>query len=261
MARAFTGTTNNLRFAAGAGGITLTNFSIAFIARRTAETTVNVLYISYTAGALRVIAFYPDTAAGSYRLWLEGLNTDRQALTLDWRVADNWVLVGVSKTSGVTTPRFHKYVFDTGVWSHDDATGTGQNPLNTVAEHRLSDYNNGTTLRWEGDIAAGAFWDRVLADAEYELLALSLTDWYASAPKTLWLLDQQATGQNVPDLTGGGANQNGITGTTVSTEAVPQFSYGLPMLYPAPGVAVPPPPIALGVLHNRPPYYVPTRWR
>jgi hypothetical protein len=95
-----------------------------------------------------------------------------------------------------------------------------------------------------GDIAAAGMWGRVLSDAEVELLTFTLIGWHAAVPTALWHLDQSATTQGVSDLTGGGANQSALTGTTVSTNSVPLFNYGDgPWLVVRPQSVVAPPPI------------------
>ena len=63
---------------------------------------------------------------------------------------------------------------------------------------------------------------------QVEALAGSLQAWYQVQPKGLWVLDQAATTQKVPDWTGGGANESALVGTTVGTSSVPGFSYGWP---------------------------------
>jgi hypothetical protein len=67
----------------------------------------------------------------------------------------------------------------------------------------------------------------------------------ANPPSWLCLFDQQAVGQQVTDLTGGGGQQAAITGTTV-VDGPPGFSYGAdPIPSPGHGVAATPtaPPI------------------
>src|SRR5690606_12886956 len=55
--------------------------------------------------------------------------------------------------------------------------------------------------------------------------ASSLAEWMATTPLGLWLFDQQSTEDSVSDLTGQGADQTAISGTSV-TEDDPPIPYG-----------------------------------
>jgi hypothetical protein len=153
-----------------------------------------------------------------------------QVSTFTVPVASNWVLVAAGKTSGTTTPRFHLYVYDTNTWTHEDAAGTmidGSGQTTTTVE--IGSIFNGFDS-FDGDIALAGIFPSVLTDAQVETLPFSLMAWLSLSPAGLWLLDQSDTAQNVIDMTGGGANQTAITGTSVSTNSVPIFSYGYPVL-------------------------------
>lgn len=143
-------------------------------------------------------------------------------------VADDWVLLGWSKTAGSSTPRFHRYKYSTDAYIHEDGTvtfGDGR----TVNHVRIGQYEGVNNLNAE--VAVVAVWNRVLSDAEFEALPFSLQAWHALAPAALWPLDQSATTQSVLDLTGGGANQTTLNGTAVSTASVPVLSYGFPLAW------------------------------
>jgi len=147
--------------------------------------------------------------------------------------ADNWHLFAVTKANASSTPRAHKYVYDTNTWSHTNAggntnDGSAVGASGTVQFGRLL----GTSEYWNGELAAAGVWDRVLTDTEVEQLAHSLIDWHATTPKGLWVFDQADTGQKLLDLTGGGANESSITGTAVSTVSLPTFTYGADVLAP-----------------------------
>lgn len=141
--------------------------------------------------------------------------------------ADNWHLAAVSKASGTATPRGHKYVYGTDTWTHSNAAGTAADAGATPGAGGVVQLGRYATTEFiNADIAIIGCWDRVLTDAEVELLPLSLQSWYHTAPVGLWLLDQAATGTKVLDATGNGANETALTVTSVSTESVPVFSYG-----------------------------------
>jgi hypothetical protein len=154
--------------------------------------------------------------------------------------ADGWHLVAANKAAGTATPRWHKYVISSDTWTHTNAGSTMGDGVAVAGGDTLQIGRWGTaSTRFVGDIAIVGVWDRVLTDAEIELLPFSLQAWYASAPKACLLLDQATAATSVVDLTGGGANITGGTGTTVATSSLPIFSYGFDSLAPhsVPGAA------------------------
>jgi hypothetical protein len=157
--------------------------------------------------------------------------------------SEGWVLLAATKTSGTTTVRLHKYVYSTNTWTHQNtAAGTSadQATSGTMNASIGSSLASGTVSgSFDGDIAVVGKWNVVLADNQLESLSTSLNAWWQAPPAVLFTLDQSATGQLVRDLTGGGANQSAIVGTTVSTSSLPVFSYGwFPTLVHAVGGAI-----------------------
>lgn len=157
---------------------------------------------------------------------------DPIAPTITVGTGDDWVLCAITKATGSVAPRFHKYAYATNTWSHENY---GSNVVNvsggTQTGWCIGAYSNTGFYSFLGDIAAAAvFKDRALSDDQLESLPFSLQSWVSLAPSSLWVLDQQATGQSVLDWTGGGANQSAITGTTVSTSSVPILGYGHPVV-------------------------------
>jgi hypothetical protein len=134
-------------------------------------------------------------------------------------------VVAISKAAGTTAPRFHKYKVSTNVWTHENAGATIADPTTP---------SQGPTI---GGIAANAnielgvvgLWNVVLSDAQIEALPFSLSSWRQIGPSAMWLFDQQAIAQKIRDMSGGGANEATLTGTSVSTSSVPLLSYGAPM--------------------------------
>lgn len=116
------------------------------------------------------------------------------AATLNGKVADGWIAIGVGKTNGTTTPRFHKYVYETGVASHEDgdvavvdstAPGVGANLI--IAKHQSSGAPAATCF---GDYGVAAVYDRVLSDSEFETAVQSVAAMKALNPALgLWLFD------------------------------------------------------------------------
>lgn len=170
-------------------------------------------------------------AANLSALW-DGVATDTGPAAIG--TAD-WGLVLVRKATGVTTPRFSLYNFTSGTWVHGNASGTSADWATPTAtgsvrfQWKTGDRLNGrvavrgawNTLRWSLD-AAG--------DAAIEAAGLhtSLQKWLDAAPSALWRFDQAATTTAVTDLTGGGADQTVINGTTVvAGDDPPGFNFTL----------------------------------
>jgi len=221
MPRTFNGTTDNLRTALGAINGTVTAVTFAAIIRRGANGAwhsvmelvdsggSNILALELSAG--NAIDFNANMASGS-------------ASSFTVQTTDGQVLLAVTKATGTVTPRMHKYVYSSDTWTHSAGSLTVANPSGTAASVRFAQWE--TTDFYQGDLVAAGMWNRDLTDTEVEQLAMSLTGWHAVTPAALWVFDQQATGQTVPDLTGGGANQNAITGTTVASTSPVVWSYG-----------------------------------
>lgn len=186
-------------------------------------TTGGVLELRESGGT-SVCALSSDS--GTYYFSTRGGGSFSSILTS--ATADNWHLVAATKAAGTVNPRGHKYVYDTNTWTHANGGGTVQDHTGTAGASgsvRVGRCFSSAADHLEGEIAAVGVWNRALTDAEIEQLAFSLVGWLSTAPDALWVLDQSATGQNVPDITGGGANQAALTGTAVSTVSHAVFSY------------------------------------
>lgn len=155
-------------------------------------------------------------------------------------VSSGWVLVAVTKTSGTNTPVFHIYNYTSNSWTHENASGTLANNTAPATASRIGrNWAGGGANYFDGTCAIQGVWNAVLTNAQIEALAYTFQSWFVVQPKGLWLLDQGATGTKVSDVTGGGANESAISGTSVATSSVPVFSYGamLPRVNAAPSVA------------------------
>lgn len=147
-----------------------------------------------------------------------------------WAAADGWCLIAASRASGAgaRVVRFHKYVFSTNTWSHQDSAAASSTNGGAPAVHVNVGCEESSVGAFDGffdgDIAVVGAWDVQLTDAQIEALAFTLQPWFQVNPRGLWLLDQSATGQKVVDFSGGGANESAISGTTVATSSVPIFN-------------------------------------
>jgi hypothetical protein len=154
--------------------------------------------------------------------WNDSVNAN-SAFTVT--TAMGWVLVAASKAAGSATPRFHKYRYDTNAWTHEDGSGAIADATLPGAGGSVFHGSADTTLSFfTGDILVNALFNRILTDAEVELLPFTLMHFHSLSPRGLWVFDQSLTTQSVLDWTGGGANQTAITGTALATNHPPLFS-------------------------------------
>ncbi len=131
-------------------------------------------------------------------------------------VADEWYLTVFTKAAGVSAVRSHTMPFSTGVWSHTDH-GTLNDGVTSQDELQFG-YDVQNNFRHLGELAASGLWvGTALSDAECETLDAGVNAWLALAPDGLWVFNQETTADPVLDLTGNGADQTSITGTTVVT--------------------------------------------
>jgi len=231
--RTFDGANDSLHCAVG-GLSAMTYGSFAAIIKRNGTTYHNIMTLHNSTGTSRGGLEIENNADGNHLTYqYDGGFVMSNTITVV--NADGWVLVATAKSAtGTAVVRCSKYVYSTGTWTHENSNGSA-----------LADFTSpggSGTMRfgeWEGsddfggDIAVAACWSgRGLSDAEVENLAYSMQGWHASAPTAMWIFDQAATTQALDDLTGGGANQSALTGTTVSTNSLPGFTYGHPIMIP-----------------------------
>lgn len=221
MARAFAGTGSDGRITLSVGSLPNVEKgggnSWAIIYRPNDNTTAQGLVTVYDSAPAQIFDINPYLDGNVY--WSSGGGFTSTAYT-----GGVWQFLGADKGVGNVTPRFHTYRYDNDTWTHANGGGNVNDTTATPASIRIGQYNLSECLN--GDIALVVFWNRVLTDAEYELLPFSLQAIYASKPDGLWLLDQSDTAQNVRDLMGSGADQTAVNNASVSTTSVPVFSYG-----------------------------------
>jgi hypothetical protein len=143
--------------------------------------------------------------------------------------ADGWCLIVATKASGTAIPVVHKYRYATASLTTMSASANRGNPTGIpsyVTFGRLT-----TTEFLSGDIAAAAIWQRQLSATEVALLPHALSAWISRRPSAMWLFDQASSLTPVLDITGGGANQTAITGTSVASSPAP-IAYGHPIILP-----------------------------
>jgi hypothetical protein len=140
---------------------------------------------------------------------------------------NEWTWICFTKQAGSVQPRwsFHNLTAAT-AWSHVDDTanvsdGSGP-PVKIVIGGRQA-----ASAGWRGNIATIAVWDSVLTDSQIEAAAVSAIALHSATPNWGILLNQTSTATDVTDLSGNGATQSAITGTSVSASEPPGWDYSL----------------------------------
>ena len=224
MPRSFASATpDRITFSLGAGASVNGAITLAGIARKATDTgaAATILTVGNAAASRRTLLL-----SNANVIQLRSNNATDGATT--FTAAEGWALICVTKAAGTATARTHKYVYSTNTWTHANTPGTLGD--STPTSNSLIGTGGGTAAPWNGDIAVASAWAAAFTDAQVESLPFSLPAWFQVSPNGLWVLDQSATGMLVNDLTGNGANQSAITGTTVGTSNVPVFSYGAPIV-------------------------------
>lgn len=226
MARTFGGATTHVAVVSiGATNVVMGPGTIAAIIRITGSTPA-ASYGLYHAGS---------ASSGTSRWWFVISNADKLGLGFSASTpvsltsvtsADGWLLVAASKATGTVAPRFHIYKYSTNAWVHENSAGTNANSGTPATNSRIGNVTEASNS-FQGDIAVCGVWSVVLADDQVESLPFTLAAWFTAAqPKGLWVLDQDTTSQKILDISGGGANESSLTGTSVATTSVPVFNLG-----------------------------------
>ncbi len=146
---------------------------------------------------------------GKPRLGTNGTNATAGATAL---AVSSWYLVALTKATGTVTPRVHIYDYAAVTWVHENAGGTLGDSSTPITRCAIGVGASGAAGFWDGDIAAVGGWNVVLTDSQVQDLLLFLP----AVAKGLWRLNQDVTTENVLDMSGGGANQSAIVGTSIT---------------------------------------------
>lgn len=138
--------------------------------------------------------------------------------------ANEWSLLVITKatkaagTSSTSAVRFHRFRFSTSVVERVTAPNAQDFPVPSGGV--LLGARSGPSDFWKGSLGAGAVWNVALTDAQVSELWANLrtSDWWtcsAGQPRGLWELNQASTATAVTDLSGNGADQTALVGTSV----------------------------------------------
>lgn len=223
MARLFDGTDDKITCSIGGlTAVTVAGTRVAIV-RRAANSANHSLISLADASSYSSLWSFNDT--NNLRLFGQGLGLGDSTFTVT--SSDGWVLVASTKATGSVPLSSYKYVYGTDAWTVNTtagnvADGTAPGGSGSV---KIGAYYDGLGSFFNGEMAAAAVFNRALTQAEIEALAHSLMAWRDAAPSALWILDQDQTSQPVYDLSGGGANQSAIVGTSAASSSSP-VAYG-----------------------------------
>ena len=196
----------------GCGAIT-GDFSFAAIFRSSVNGTTGSL-ISLNDNATTARVQFHKNASNQLSLDIAG-SVSNSAFTV--LTASGWHLVSVTKRAGTQTPRFMKYPYATGAYDSENGSAALGNPVAATSQVKFGHHTTADPDFLSGDLLVAGVWDRELLDPdEVNALAFSLHYWLGSAPRGLWLLDQDPV-RLLTDMTGLGANEQARTGTAVAT--------------------------------------------
>lgn len=140
-------------------------------------------------------------------------------------ILNKWMWVGFSKATGSVKPRWHFHnLTDATAWSHVDDGSTVGDQSGTVTKVIIGG-QPGNTNGIRGSEAAVGYWSSVLTDAQIETACANGTALAASSLAGGHLLNQASTATAVTDISGHGATQSAITGTTVDADEPPGWAY------------------------------------
>lgn len=225
MPRQFNGTSDHIQTTIGAFSANVAFGTMAMIWKSNAQARWHGLMGTHNSGGTVQWALEIDnsnTLSGGTSISFSS------ATGMTVTTADGWCILVYGKDTGSVAPRYHKCVLATDAWSHTNgstplANGTAPGAAGTWRFGRWS-----TTDYASGQFALAAAWtSRNLTDTEAETMSGGLHAWHALAPDAMWMFDQTATTQVVADITGKGANQNGVSGTTPILEGLPWWTYGM----------------------------------
>lgn len=225
MARTFT-TASDAGIQMSIGNCSQTGaFTMGLLCRKTSDGAIYDMFCNHTT----VPVAGPCLSVSAANVLVASILGTNSTSSVGFTVADSWCFIAVTKASGTATPRLHKMVLSTGVWTHGNGGSSlgnaGSQAGGTVRFAEWAD-NTGEYGSFEGHIAYGVQWASEKSDSELEALPIrSLFGMAGTSPVGMWVLDQDSISQSVVDWTGGGANQSAITATTVSTASVPDITY------------------------------------
>jgi hypothetical protein len=235
--RVFDGVDDEIRVATGAANPT-GELAIWMVARRTATGVWGAPFAGHNSGGAYQWTFGFDqldraaffvVAGGGIAVTSFGTGTFGNSAT--------WYLMAYTKAAGVNAGRFHYKALAAGAWTHVAGVTSGDS-LPTITPGNPATIAGGTirfgeaqdTDDFNGRLAhaglaggAGANLSDAAVESTFSGLSTAAAVAFANgfAIKGAWDFTQADTATDVTDLTGGGANETIVNGTTAATGDMP----------------------------------------
>jgi hypothetical protein len=214
------------------------------LVKRTSATGGFLMSVADSGGTNRDFALEiqdDTTTTGNPQMYV--VNTGIPATAVSTAAADGWLLLAVTKASGSSNPRYHKYSLDTDTWTRQNAPDPlfdGPVTPGTDTIRFGLHHNGGRPLACK--LALFALYNVALTDGQLDGIAtasttFSLLNTGASDPLGLWEFTQASTGTAVVDLVGD-ADQVAISGTSVATGDDPAWTFGVPVIITKTGLGI-----------------------
>lgn len=155
-------------------------------------------------------------------------NGDNHSVTNSNVISGNWMLFVARKAAGTQTPRFSVYDLGLDTWTHvnggsslanaDSGPGASGTVRFSAQNSRFFDGLVGLRAVWSNIMGPGGTWTAdATGDAAIEASGIneSTQNWISNTPDAMWLFNQNETSDDVGDITGNGADQTSIDGTSV----------------------------------------------
>jgi hypothetical protein len=225
------GTSDKLEFATG-GVAQLTHGTFIALIQVDILTGDRAIVFLYDSGGTFRHGFYLSNQVIVYHTGSGGAGRQTAANVITSTSA--WYLVISRKGTGTVVPRTSVFNLSTRTWVHSSHTLTAANGLTPPGDTGKLQMFFGSfaspSLHFRGKIAALAIWENSLpwaadttGDAAIEAADLEnrLQSWFDANPDVLLAFNQSSVSEAIEDLTGSGADQANIVGTTVNTTDVP----------------------------------------
>jgi len=148
--------------------------------------------------------------------------------TMTYAATDGWRLDLWTKPAGTAPVRGHTILLSGGGWAHTDYSNSADSTNIPTTHFRVGKHFSSSGAL-NGDVAAMAVIGANWSDATIEAASLitGLAQWITligADPAVVWAFNQAAVSDPVIDVTSGGGDQLGISGTSIGTDP-PGFSY------------------------------------
>jgi hypothetical protein len=181
-------------------------------------------YLSVQTSGSNIIAMYDDGLSGTGKLaW----GDDNQYTGVICGVTTtDWQILAVTKPAGTSLFTGHRSVVGSGSYTRTTTGTTMTGPATTPTEVEFGSTRNGAFTSFKDyRLAVAAVFNVELSNGQMDTIVNSTANISALSPVGLWEFNQASTATTVTDLTGGGADQTIINGTTVVNGDDPTWTF------------------------------------